>query len=358
MERKNYIDNIRWMTVLIVILYHVIYIFNSVGVISNFDVQGIAELDAFLSFVYPWFMALLFVVAGISARYSLQKRSSKEFAIDRVKRMLIPSIAGMFLYGWILGLITNHYTDMFAGNGDAIPGILKYFIFCMCGIGPLWFARELFLASMVLLLVRKIDKNDKLSELGQKANLPVLLLMVIPFWGSSIILNMPLIEVYRHGFYIFSFLLGYYIFSHEEVIEHIRKIKLPLLILACVCGVAYTIYYFGENYTTKEVLRNFFTNGYAWLMILAILACAKDWLNFTNPFSQYMTKANFGFYVLHYPVLAVIAFIGQLYLDVPMIWHYVINLVLVAILLPVVYEILRRIPVLRFLVLGVTKKQK
>lgn len=358
MERKNWIDNIRWITVVIVVIYHVIYIFNSVGVISNFDVKGIAELDAFLTFVNPWFMALLFVVAGISAKYSLQKRSGKEFAKDRAKRMLVPSIAGMFIYGWILGLITNHYTDMFAGNGDTIPGVFKYLIYCFCGIGPLWFARELFLACMVLLLVRKIDKKDKLSELGKKANLPALFLLVIPFWLSSMILNMPIIEVYRNGFYIFGFLLGYYMFSHDEVIERLSKIKLLLLIVACVCGVAYTTYYFGVNYTTKEVLWNFFTNGYAWLMILAILACAKDWLNFTNSFSRYMTKANFGFYVLHYPVLAVIAFIGQLYLDVPMICHYMINLVLVAMLLPVVYEVIRRIPILRFLVLGITKKKE
>ena len=343
MERKNWLDNIRWITVLIVVLYHIIYIFNSVGVISNFDVKGIPQLDTFLTFVYPWFMALLFVVAGISANYSLQKRSGTEFAKDRAKRMLLPSIAGMFMYGWIMGMITNYYTDVFGGNGDVIPGIIKYVIFCLCGIGPLWFARELFLACMVLLLVRKIDKKNKLGGLGKKVNFPILLIMFVPFWISSMLLNTPIIEVYRNGFYIFSFLLGYYVFSNDEVLDRLRKIKLPLLIIAAICGIAYTIYYYGENYTTKEVLQNGFTNGYAWLMILAILACAKDWLNFTNSFSRYMTKANFGFYVLHYPILAVVAFAGQMYLDVPMIWYYFINLVLVAILLPLVYEVIRRI---------------
>ena len=48
MERKNYIDNIRWMTVLLVLFYHVIYIFNNAGVISNFDVKGIPQLDVIL----------------------------------------------------------------------------------------------------------------------------------------------------------------------------------------------------------------------------------------------------------------------------------------------------------------------
>ena len=52
-ERKHYIDNIRWVTVLIVILYHVIYSFNTVGVIKNIGVDGIPQMDAVLTFVYP-----------------------------------------------------------------------------------------------------------------------------------------------------------------------------------------------------------------------------------------------------------------------------------------------------------------
>ena len=61
--RKLYIDNIRWITVVLVVLYHVIYMFNGIetfGVIGPFsDVQ---YQDAFQYIVYPWFMLLLFVL--------------------------------------------------------------------------------------------------------------------------------------------------------------------------------------------------------------------------------------------------------------------------------------------------------
>ena len=64
--RKLYIDNIRWITVVLVVLYHVIYMFNGIetfGVIGPFsDVQ---YQDAFQYIVYPWFMLLLFVISGI-----------------------------------------------------------------------------------------------------------------------------------------------------------------------------------------------------------------------------------------------------------------------------------------------------
>ena len=91
-KRLDYLDNIRWITVLIVIVYHLFYSFNCSGVINNIGIRGIPYFDAFLSFVYPWFMCLLFVVSGVSARYALTKRSSKEFIKDRAKRILLPSI--------------------------------------------------------------------------------------------------------------------------------------------------------------------------------------------------------------------------------------------------------------------------
>ena len=70
--RKPYLDNIRWLTVVIVVIYHVIYMYNGVqlfGVIGPFKEHQLQ--DAFQYMVYPWFMALLFVVSGMSSRYYL-----------------------------------------------------------------------------------------------------------------------------------------------------------------------------------------------------------------------------------------------------------------------------------------------
>ena len=82
-KRKVYLDNIRWITVVIVVIYHVIYMFNGVqpfGVIGPF--REVQLQDGFQYFVYPWFMALLFVVSGMSARYYLDRHTGKEFRKD------------------------------------------------------------------------------------------------------------------------------------------------------------------------------------------------------------------------------------------------------------------------------------
>lgn len=350
--RQKYIDNIRWGIVWIVVLYHIIYGFNSVGVINNTGIQGIPQMDAFSYFVYPWFMTCLFLVGGIGARYSLEKRTAKQFMKDRCKRLLLPSITGIFLTSWITGYVTTQYVGLFSGELAHTPMIVKYLICCMMGIGPLWFAHELFLASVVLLIIRAIDKKDRLFKLGGRANMLVLLLLLFPVWGSSFLFNTPYIEVYRHGIYIFLFLLGYYVFSHEEVIQHLVRWKLPLLAAAIGSGIVYTWYYFGENNTTASCLQSFFTNFYLWIMILAILGCGKAWLDTENKFTNYMNSRNFAVYVLHMPVIVFATYFMDTYLKVPVSWMYILLVIISITVLPVVIEIVRRIPGIRFL-LGV-----
>lgn len=357
-ERKHFIDNIRWCTVVLVIIYHTFYMFNSVGVITNVNIAGIPQLDIAEYLIYPWFMILLFVVAGMSARYSLERRTGKEFMKNRAKAVLIPSLTGIFAYGWIGGYITSRYNDMFGGNGGLIPGFIKYLVYCMAGIGPLWFAHELFLACAVLMLVRVIDKKEKLYSLGGKTNSAAAILMVVPVWASAQLFNTPMIEVYRNGIYIFTFLLGYYVFSHDEVTDKLVKIKIPLLAAAAAMGIAYTAVNFGENYAEMSLLKGAFTNIYAWTAVLAVISCFKAWFNKTNRFTSYMTKRNFCFYVLHYPIMVTAAYIADISFDIPVWANYIIIFAAAVLILPAAYELISRIPVVRGFILGIWTKTK
>lgn len=73
--RRHDVDNIRWITVLLVVLYHVIYMYNGVlteGVIGPF--REVQYQDAFQYVLYPWFMVILFIVSGMSSRYALEQQ--------------------------------------------------------------------------------------------------------------------------------------------------------------------------------------------------------------------------------------------------------------------------------------------
>jgi hypothetical protein len=297
-------------------------------------------------------MCLLFVIAGMASRYSLKKRLNKEFLKDRAKRILIPSIVGMFAYGWVAGLLTTKYVDVFGGNGNTIPGFFKYLIYSLMGTGPLWFCQVLFIACLLLIFVKKLDKKDKLLEYGKKVNTITLLILVMFVWGSSFLLNVPVITVYRFGIYLFMFFLGYYIFSHDEVMERVKKISIPLGIISAITGIIYVLFYYGKNYTEDSCLQSIFTNIYLWISILSILGLGNKYLNFNNKFSIYMTKNNFNFYILHYTIILILGYLVVTYLHLPFALNYLIIIAGTMLILPLIIEIIKRIPIINKLLLG------
>ena len=328
-KRKHYLDNIRWITLCFVIIYHIFYIFNSSGVVSNIGVTGIKELDSICVFIYPWIMCLLFVVSGVSTNYSLKSKTNKEFIKDRAKRILVPSLIGIFVYGWISGWTTNYYGDIFAGNGSMIPVPIKYIIFSLIGIGPLWYAHVLFIASLLIVLVRKIDKNKKLDILFSKINLPLLFSLVLLVWGSSFM-----------------------------IIEKLEKISIQMGIITFIIGITFTIVNYGANFGSNEFLTNIFTNIYIWFVILSAFGLAKKFLDFENKFTKYMNKNNFSFYVLHYTIQIIIAFVLVEYFKFShFLFNYIILFIGTIIILPIVTEILKRIPIANKLLLGVSKRK-
>ncbi len=352
--RKYYLDNIRWCTVVLVMVYHVFYMFNASGVLGGVgSFSDVQYQDCILYFVYPWFMILLFLVAGISARYALMKLSAKEFIAKRTWKLLVPSTVGLFVFQWIVG----YFNIKIGGGLDYIPTFMVYPISVLSGTGPMWFVQVLWLFSLALLLIRKIDSKDRLWKLCEKCSFIVILLFAALIWGGSFVLNMPVLTTYRFGIYFVAFLLGYFVFSHDKIQEKLEKAWLPMLIISVVMGAFYVIYYFGQNYTDAYVLESPFTNVYAWFMTLAILGVGKKWFNIRNKFSEYMTRCSYGLYILHYTFVLIPCYYLKNYLPLPAWAVYMLALLIVILCTPALYELIRRIPVLRCAVLGMRRKK-
>ncbi|MBR2588471.1 MAG: acyltransferase family protein, partial [Bacilli bacterium] len=243
------------------------------------------------------------------------------------------------------------------GNGNMIPGPIKYLIFSLIGTGPLWYAHVLFIASLLIVLIRKIDKKQRIDNLFNKINLPILFLLFLVVWGSSFILNTPVVTVYRWGIYLLMFILGYYVFSNDKIIENLEKISIPLGIITVIFGIVFTIKNYGVNFGSNEFLTSIFTNVYIWLVILSAFGISKKYLDIKNKFTDYMNKNNFSFYVLHYTIQIVISFILVEYIKFDnFIFNYIILILGTIIILPLMTEILKRIPIVNRLLLGIVKK--
>ena len=209
--------------------------------------------------------------------------------------------------------------------------------------------------SVILIWIRKIEK-DKLYNFGKKTNLAVLILLVILVYGAAQILNTPIIVVYRFGIYGLGFLLGYFIFSHDEVMAKLEKYWWMFSLLSVILCIVFTIYNWGKSYPDHEVLDTFLCNAYAWFGTLGVLAFMKKWGNNENAFSLWMNKKSWGLYIFHYLSIAVSAwYLKLLAPQIPALFVYILVAVSGFAGALLLNELISRIPFLRWCVLGIKK---
>lgn len=350
--RKAYLDNIRWFIILLVLVFHVVAIFCSYGALMSYNYPGIPALDAIGYFVYPWFMPCMFVVAGISARFSLAKKSNSQFVKDRMIRLLLPFVSYLVLIGPFaasLSFRVNHLDEVFS----ALPGFIVFFIRILNGMGPSWFLLQLFVVSLILVLIKRLDKTDRLSTWAQKCNGWILLLLFFPVWGAAQILYIA--YTFRVGLYLLLFLLGYYVFSQEKIQQLLQKYSPILLIAGAVLGVAQTYVSWGQPF--QNVVNHWLVMLFTWVMTLAVLGGAERWFNYSNRFTQYMTKRSYGLYYFHYVPMTYISYWLTTKLTPPYIWNYVLVLALSIVASILLYEIFSRVPVVNVM-FGLGKRRK
>ena len=357
--RKYYLDNIRWITVVIVVLYHVIYMYNAEGIpggcgkITDLEVQC---FDVFQYIVYPWFMMLLFMVSGISSRLYLDNHSHREFISSRTTKLLVPSTIGLVAFQFLQGYVNVALGDAVLKD-PGIPLIAKVLICIASGSGVLWYIHLLWLFSMLLVLVRRIDK-DRLWNACGKAGLPVLVVLGIPTYGAAQILNTPIICVYRFGLYFFVFLLGYFVLSHDEVIEVLKRWFPLLAVTSGVLGAAFCARYFGEVYADNPVYRSVLFVMYGYFACLAIFGGMSKYCDFSNSFTRWMSKRSFGLYVFHYLGISSVALFVARRGILPAPAVYLLSLIAGFAGGFLLNEIISRIPGYRWAVLGIKEEKK
>ena len=113
--------------------------------------------------------------------------------------------------------------------------------------------------------------------------------------------------------------------------------SVPLAAAAVVLAVFYVRYYFGENYAEEPVVNSPFSILYGWTVCLAVLGGMKRWGNRTSQKTEWLSKKSYGLYLFHYLALSAAAYFLDGYL---------------------LYELIKRIPVIRWCVIGEKKERK
>ena len=342
--RKHYIDNLRNVTILLLFPVHTFMIWNDFG--SRFYIwQGENRiLSTLIVLVNPWFMPILFVLAGMSARYALEKRTEKEFARQRLRKLLFPFVSGMIFLVPFQALYARKYFEHYEGS---LWEHWKYFYTHLTDFsgydgaftpGHLWFILFLFIISMISLILFHFVPYGKIADrVGRMPAFGVLFLF-IPIWLMYYLGNFGGFSV---GKDLALYLIGYYVLSNAQIMDKLEK-NMSWLSCLCVIGtiVSVTAYYKFSYY------GDLWVNFIGWVSILVLLATGKKFLNERTGFTEYFNRASYPIYILHQSILVALAYYVVRISDVLMV--QVSGICIGSFLLTMVaYHLLRLIPVVR-----------
>lgn len=348
--RKNYVDNLRWICVLVLFPFHTFMVYNTFG--EGFYIKGadVQVTNQFIAAAWPWLMPLLFLIAGVSSAYALKTRTAKEYIKERIFKLLIPLFFGLLL----LVPIQTYFAELFH-NGYTGNYFDQYILFFTKptdlsgyygGFTPahLWFILYLFVISVIALPIMVIYQKSAKKLPLHKISLPVLLLFfIIPIF-SQMILDISGKSV---GEYLTYFLFGYFLISNDVIQEKLQKNRFLLLGFAVPCMLIYTFAGAAiENY--NKILFEFLYSFYAWCAILAILGLGKRHLNFKNRITDYLSKSSFSIYIFHQQWIVITAYFALMWIkNIPLQMSFI--MLASVILTFLTYEVFKRFSVTRFM---------
>ncbi|MHC1746790.1 MAG: acyltransferase family protein [Cellulosilyticaceae bacterium] len=348
--RKYFIDNLRWISILLLFPYHTCMIYNNFG--ENFYVKsdGIPLLTSFIQISYAWFMPLLFVIAGISSCYALNRRTPKQYIKERLLKLFIPLISGIVL----LVPMQTFYAEKFH-NGYRGGYFHQYILFFTKktdltgytgGFTPahLWFILYLLIISLIALpITLKYKKSNKKIPIDKLSVLTILPMFMI-FLVMTLILD---IGGKSLGEYFTLFMLGYILLSEDTIQVKLDKNRWSLFGGFVVLTVL-NILFQNVWHCSFGTIYDIFTRFLSWIGILAILGMGKHYLDFHNKVTNYFSKASFPIYIFHQSFIILTA-----YYTLKITSSIVLQVIMIIggsfILTMLTYEIVRRISFVRFL---------
>ena len=329
-ERIHYLD---WLKVLIVygiVLFHVSLVFSfGTWLVSNHERSIV--LSAFAGFCFPWGIPAMFLIAGADAWFGLHSRSVADFLRRRFLRLVVPLVPGLLVLSPLQRFVTSSnpppsidtFWDFYASFFRSfhfswtLQFISQYWL-------HLWFLAYLFAITLVcapvLVWLRKPAGRRLTSWLVALAcRRGGVLVLAAPLVLSQLALR-PRFPAYQDwadvATYTLAFLWGAILFSDRRFEAAIREQVRWLLAAGTVTmlGIGLLTYFTRIHATgdtgaqaAAQLAQSFLWSLFVWSWLLAVLYLGIRWLNFPNRMQRYAEESVLPVYVIHHPVVLLIA---------------------------------------------------
>jgi len=334
--RLHYLDWLRVLLILGVFVYHVIKPFDP---LLDWHIKNAEKSEVVMSFlllINPWGLPLFFLVAGAASKFALRRRSNRQYITERVTRLLVPFIVGSILLtpfqrylealhkGTFEGSLLSFFPELLARSTSG--NLLTPLVFGNWGL-HLWFLAFLFTFSLLALPVfRWFQREAGLSFVSWLGRLVEVrggvLLFVLPLALARVLVQ-PLSPPEEHGwldfvYFFLFFILGYIFYSDDRFPSAVRRDRWLLFgggMLGLVGFFALFAVYgdialeWGMTFVVPwSIILILAFTIMSWGWALDVLYLAMRYLNFSNKWLTYGNETIMPFYLIHQPVIIVIAY--------------------------------------------------
>ncbi len=353
--RRVDLDWLRVLAVLLLVPFHsaLIFIHEPHVVMYVKDELSSSFLNQFAGWIHGFHMPLLFYVSGAATFFSLKKRKGSQYIKERFLKILIPAVSGLVL---IIPLIT--YIALIQ-KGDSVDFWQHFINFWQFGNADLtgmdgkftpahlWYLLFLFVFSLIGLPLFTMLKKDCstrfVKRMIDKTGAPVIITAIIVVSVMAASLN--ILGDKNPIYYFLLFFTGYLFMMDDRFQRTIDKYALLFLLIGISCTVILKFFY---SFIGNETVAFIITNLNRWMWLLCILGYGHRGLKANNSLLKYLSSSSYPFYLFHLLLNTIVGYyIIQLPFSTGIKYPIIVILTIASTFL--VYEIIKRIPGIRFL---------
>lgn len=322
--RRYDIDWLRILVFALLIFYHVGMFFVPWGWHIKNDTEY-RWLQFPMLFVNQWRLPILFVISGMGTWFALGKRTGIRFTKERLYRLGVPLLFGMFMI-----VPPQVYLERL-DRGQFTGGYFDYWpVHAFTGIYPegnlswhhLWFLPYLLLFSLVLLplflRMRKHPENrvalwlkkvvsSKYGIFGFVLPLYLAEAFLEPFFPVSHALIGDWFALVNFGlFFLFGFLLIHVRKQFWETVTRNRRHYLVLGIVSFILLLLRWLYVKDNTLVHFSEAAVKVINIWSWILVL--FGYAARYLNKPGKWVAYANQAVYPFYILHQTITIMMAY--------------------------------------------------
>ncbi|MCC3701230.1 glucans biosynthesis protein MdoC [Rouxiella badensis] len=366
--REFFLDSIRAYLMLLGIPFHISLIYSS----HIWAVNSVTPSDGLTIFndtIHAFRMQVFFVISGYFSYMLYERYERQKWLKVRLERVAIPLAAAFPLITIPQLFFLANFTDKFS-NWSSMDFYQKLNITVWELVSHLWFLLTLvILTSISFYLFRALKENKKsrilniirdADSLGKISILFLFFGLIYAAFNRTLYLFAPQLLgngafnfiVMQTLFYLPFFFIGACTYKFANLKSMFLKPSVPGCI---ICILLFAAYMINQHVNTPELysmeLDAIITSLLGILMVNVVFSFSHYVLNFQSPFVTYLVNASLFVYLIHHPLTLIYgAFITPL---IKSDWvGFWLGLVFVFGIAFFLYEVHKRIPLLRFLFSG------